>query len=221
MSKGLAGSIQRLMHFFLPKEEEFFDLFAEMCAQARVAAGQLELLFQAAPDGDIAPLVEDIARLEHEVDRLVHNAVKRLNNTFVTPIMFDRQDILDLVHKLDDVVDYTRAAADRVFLYRVQMVPAPALELTNLLTQCTEQLASLCSDLAHQRSSDHPAVALVNSLENQADKVLKQALADLFCGDTPPIEVIKWKEIYDYIEEAIDHCEDTVTVIETALVKNS
>ena len=80
---------------------------------------------------------------------------------------------------------------------------------------------TLCADLGHLRTSDHPAVKRVNELENQGDRVLKQALADLFCGETPPVEVIKWKEIYDYLEEAIDHCEDTVTVVEAALVKNS
>ncbi|NUP99032.1 MAG: DUF47 family protein [Armatimonadetes bacterium] len=217
MGKGLAGGIQKLMHFFLPKEEDFFELFVGMSTRAEESAKLLLALFEG---GDPAELVKEVARVENEVDELRHLCVRRLNDTFVTPIMFDRQDILDLSDSLDDVVDFTRAAVDRTALYRVQSVPAAAKRLAEIFVDCTKALAEGCHGLARMREAG-PFIEQVNTLENEADQVLKQGLADLFLHEENPVEIIKWKEIYDYVEEAIDHCEDTVNVIEAALVKNS
>ncbi len=219
MPRGLAGSLQRLMHFFLPKEEEFFELFAAMASDAQAAA---ELLRQLYEDGaDPADLSARVGELEHRVDEVRHDSVKRLNDTFVTPIMFDRQDILDLGDKLDDVVDFIRAAVDRTMLYQVKRIPQTPRDLAAILAETTASLAELCGQLASLRSSNHPAITRINELENRGDRILKQGLADLFATETDPVEIIKWVEIYGYIEEAIDHCEDTASVIEAALVKNS
>jgi predicted phosphate transport protein (TIGR00153 family) len=219
MAKGVAGSIQRVMHFFLPREEEFFGLFAQMSEQAYQAALLLQKMFQDYPE--VGDVVAGIAELEHGVDTLRHDCTRRLNETFVTPIMFDRQDILDLADTLDDVVDFTRAAVDRTTLYRVQTVPEGIHQLCRVLVECTRVLAEACQRLGELRPTEGDFVQRVNELENQGDQILKQGLADLFHNETNPVEVIKWKEIYDYVEEAIDHCEDTVSVIEAALVKNS
>ncbi|MCC7492940.1 MAG: DUF47 family protein [Fimbriimonadaceae bacterium] len=219
MSKGVAGGLQRLMHFFLPKEEDFFEIFATMSRQAAEGAVVLRQLY--AGGLDPASAVEQIATLEHAVDQERHEAVKRLNETFVTPIMFDRQDILDLGNRLDDVVDFTRAAIDRTALYQVREMQPTALALADVLQRCTAKLAELCAGLAKLRSAEHEAIAQINTLENEGDRVVKEGLAELFNGGHDPLEVFKWHEIYGYIEEAIDHCEDTATVIEAALVKNS
>lgn len=219
MSRGLAGSLQRLMHFFLPKEEDFFEIFAAMSRDASEAARILQRLY--AGELVAAEAVEAVATVEHRVDDLRHDCVRRLNDTFVTPIMFDRQDLLDLGSRLDDVVDFIRAAVDRTSLYRVKEVQPTAVELAGLLVQCTAVMEDLCGQLASLRHSNHTAIEQVNTLENLADGVLKRGLAELFNGGEDPLEVMKWHEIYGYIEEAIDHCEDTVAVVEGALVKNS
>jgi uncharacterized protein Yka (UPF0111/DUF47 family) len=219
MGRGLAGGLQRLMHFFLPKEEDFFELFVAMSRQAHEGAKLLRQVFR----GEVpaAEMVEPIGELEEDVDRLRHDCVQRLNATFVTPIIFDRQDILDLSHELDNVVDETRAAIDRMALYRPVAIPAAAAEMADLLVAATEGVHAVCLQLAKLRTSDTPHIVAVNEIENRGDRVLKQALADLFHSDSQPIEVIKWKEIYDYLEEALDCCEDVVHTIEAALVKNS
>lgn len=219
MAKGVVGSIQRLMHFFLPKEEEFFEIFAEMGDRAKDAALLMHQMFENYPE--IGNVVEEIAVLEHEVDHIRHDCVRRLNETFVTPVMFDRQDIFDLADILDDVVDFCRAAVDRTALYKAERVPANILKMTATLVEATALLAEACNRLEGIRGEAQAYVEKINNLENQADAMLKQGLADLFQEEKNAIEILKWKEIYDYVEEAIDHCEDTINLIEASLVKNS
>jgi uncharacterized protein Yka (UPF0111/DUF47 family) len=219
MKSGAAGAIQRVMHFFLPKEEEFFPIFDQMARHAHEGALLLHEMFGRYPD--MGDAVAKIADIEHAVDVLRHDCVRRLNDTFVTPIMFDRQDIFDLADILDDVVDFTRAAVDRTFFYRVERVPEAMLRMTAILVQATASLAEACGQLEHLRGAGTEFVHTVNDLENQADSILKEGLAELFRNETNVVEIIKWKEIYDYVEQAVDHCEDTVNLIEAALVKNS
>ncbi len=219
MGRGVAGGIQKLMHFFLPKEEDFFELFEQMSIKAHEGSGLLKQVM----DGSVSAesMVEPVAVVEEDVDELRHNCVKRLNDTFVTPIMFDRQDILELAHALDEVVDQTRAAVDRTALYSPKVIPAAAAEMANLLVEATDAMQVVCGELAHLRTANTPHIAKINEIENRADRVVKQALADLFHNEPDAIEVIKWKEIYDHLEEAIDCCEDVASAIEAALVKNS
>ncbi|MBI5833267.1 MAG: DUF47 family protein [Armatimonadetes bacterium] len=166
-------------------------------------------------------MVEPVAVVEEDVDTLRHDCVKRLNDTFVTPIMFDRQDILELAHALDEVVDQTRAAVDRMALYTPKAIPAAAAQMADLLVEATDAMKVVCSELAHLRTANTPHIERINEIENRADRVVKQALADLFHNEPDAIEVMKWKEIYDHLEEAIDCCEDVASAIEAALVKNS
>lgn len=219
MPQGVVARIQRAMHFFLPREQEFFGIFVGMAQRAHEAALLLQQLFRQHPD--LGDLVSRIDALEEEVDTLRHDCVQRLHDTFVTPIMFDRQDIFDLADMLDDVMDFVKAAADRTRLYEVKQVPGAMLKLTDILVEATGQLRDACQCLDSLRPQECGFVHRVNDLENQADYVLKQALADLFQREPDPVEIIKWKEIYDYVEEAIDHCEDTANLIEGALVKNA
>jgi uncharacterized protein Yka (UPF0111/DUF47 family) len=219
MKSGAAGAIQRVMHFFLPKEEEFFPLFDQMASHAHEGAVLLHETFQRYPD--MGDAVAKIADIEHAVDVLRHDCVRRLNDTFVTPIMFDRQDIFDLADILDDVVDFTRAAVDRTWLYRVASVPEAILKMTAILVEATASIEEACGKLDELRTAGTEFVQTVNDLENQADAILKAGLAELFRDEPNVVEIIKWKEIYDYVEQAVDHCEDTVNLIEAALVKNS
>jgi len=219
MAHGVAGSIQRLMHFFLPREEEFFNLFLEMSRRSHEAALLLQRLYTGADNPDELRAV--MHRLEHEVDELRHECTRRLNRTFVTPIMFDRQDIITVADELDNVVDFTRAALDRTVLYRVRSIPQAVVDLVAILVEATRQVSEGVALLPKLRDSNVGFVEEVNTLENKADAVLKQGLADLFAQEKDPVEIIKWKEILDYVEEAIDHTEDLVNCIEAALVKNS
>ncbi|NUQ71512.1 MAG: DUF47 family protein [Chthonomonadales bacterium] len=219
MAQGLGGNIQRLMHLFLPKEEEFFKLFYEMSDHAHRAAQLLHELYTGHPNPE--EIRDQVSDLEHQVDDLRHECTSRLNRTFVTPIMFDRQDIIDVADELDNVVDFIRAAADRSVLYNVRTIPPSVGELAAILVEVTGCLRDGVALLPKLRDSNVDFVKEVNTLENKGDVVLKQGLAALFRDEQDPIEILKWKEILDYVEEAIDHTEDTVNSIEAALVKNS
>ena len=219
MPRGIGGSIQRVMHFFMPKEEEFFGLFAQMSNEAHKAALLLQTMLQEYPGGEVTPA--QIEEVEHGADKLRRECIHRLNETFVTPILFDRTDILQLTDTLDDVVDYTKAVSDRMNLYEVASVPPAAHKLAELLVAATDALREVCGRLEQVKPGEIDFVHRVNALENQGDDVLRQGLADLFHSDVGPIEVLKWKEIYDYLEEALDQCESTANAIEAALVKNS
>jgi len=219
MGQGVAGAFQRIMQFLLPREEEFFPLFLEMAAKAHDGAILFRQAIAEYPRSE--ERMDQIDALESEVDKIRHECVRRLRDTFVTPIIFDRQDIFDLGDMLDDIVDFTKAAADRMVFYSVKTIPEPMFKLADIFVSCAELLSDGCSKLGEMKATDCAFVAQVNDLENQADLILKQALASLFNDQPDPVEIIKWKEIYDYVEEAIDRCEDTANLIQAALVKNS
>lgn len=219
MAQGLAGSIQRLMHFFLPREEEFFHIFLEMSERAYHGALLLQQIFANASDRE--RLRDQVADLENQVDDLKHEVTRRLNRTFVTPLLFDRQDIIDLSDELDSVMDFIRAAADRTVLYAVRAIPQAAVELSGVLVDATRSVRDGVRMLPSLRDANVSFVEEVNALENKGDLILKQGLAHMFRTEQDAVEIIKWKEILDYLEEAIDHTEDTVNCIEAALVKNS
>jgi len=220
MSRGAAGALQRFMHFFLPKEEEFFGLFAEMAAKAHDASQLLQKMVNEYPAGAEEAMAA-IDAVEDEVDDLRHECIQRLHDTFVTPILLDRTDIFDLGDMLDDIVDFTKAAADRMVFYKVREVPQAIRDLAGIFVECTAELKEACACLDKLKPDECTFVHRVNDWENQADHILKQGLADLFRDEAAPVEIIKWKEIYDYLEEAIDHTEDTANLIQGALVKNS
>jgi hypothetical protein len=219
VARGVAGVIQNLMQFFLPKEEEFFHIFHTMSERTHQGALILQQLFKGEDDQE--SLRDEMQRLEHDVDDLKHECTRRLNSTFVTPITFDRQDIITVADELDNVVDFTRAAVDRTVLYKVRTIPDAAVSLSGVLAEATRSLLEGVAILPKLRDSNAQFVKEVNALENKGDMILKQGLADLFSNEKDAVEIIKWKEIFDYVEEAIDHTEDTANCIEAALVKNS
>lgn len=219
MPKGLAGSVQRVLQSVLPKEEEFFSLLADMTDKVMEGA---EVLRGVTESFDRLPeAVTKIEEIEHETDRLNHECKQRLNATFVTPILFDREDIFELANELDDIVDFMKAAIDRISLYEVREMKEPAMEMARIIYDCAVSLKQTGAELKDLHPDRRYYTDSINALENEGDHVLKNGLAHLFKDEKDPIEVIKWKEIYDYLEEAIDRFEDTVAVIEAAVVKNS
>ena len=216
--RALSG-VQKVIRGFVPREENFFVLFQRAAENAADGAHVLQDMMA----GKLTPqaAVQRIDELEHEGDNITHETVRRLNATFVTPVLFDREDILRVADALDEIVDMTHAAVERYALYELSE-PTPAAErLAELLVQSTEELhaAMLQCDKISPESSEY--CVKVNQLENEGDTALKAGLADLFRGAPDPIYVMKWKEIYEFIEEAIDSCEDAVNEIEAAVVKNA
>jgi len=159
-----------------------------------------------------------IKDVEHRCDQIVHDALQRLNRTFVTPI--DREDIYALLRSLDDVIDDIDAVADMLRLYRIDQVRPAARELARLITASTRQVHRGLGGL-EARAGAPEAVAEIVRLESQADAVYAAAVGELFDRERDAIALIKWKEILDMLEGAADRCKDVATAIEGVLVKHA
>jgi predicted phosphate transport protein (TIGR00153 family) len=205
----------RLSHLFAPKEREFFDLFEEAGANIVHASGLLERLLEEWPDhGELAREVRDC---EHEGDRITHDIIQRLNQTFVTPI--DREDIYALASSLDDIVDFIEEVSDFLGLYRIEATMDKAIEMGQILHQSTRAIAGAIPRLRTFKDIHHYTVE-INRLENDGDRVLREALASLFERGIDPMLVIRWKDIFERLEDAIDSTEKTANILEGIVIKN-
>jgi predicted phosphate transport protein (TIGR00153 family) len=198
-----------------PRDEQFFDLFTQMANEIRAAAGMLEQLL--ATDPPDLTKVDPIKDAEHRCDALTHDTIQRLHRTFVTP--FDREDLYALATSLDNVMDAIDHAASLVRLYKIERIRPGARELAHTVSASAERLYSALDALAAKKPV-HPHAVEINRLENEADRAYQEAVRSLFEGETDPITIIKWKEIYDMLEVITDCCEDVANVIEGVVVKH-
>jgi len=215
-SIGTLPRVARLSQVFAPKDREFFDLFEEAARNIARAADLLDQMLVAWPDRK--ELAREILVCEQEGDRITHDIIHRLNATFVTPI--DREDILALASALDDIIDYTEEVADFLGLYRIEAPMEAAQRMANILVQTTRQVAEAMPRMRSFRDINHYTVE-INRLENDGDRVLREALAALFEGGTDPLLVIRWKDIYERLEQAIDACEHVANLLEGIVIKNT
>jgi uncharacterized protein len=205
----------RLTQLFAPKEREFFGLFEEAGANIVRASDLLERVLVQWPDQ--GELGRDILVCEQEGDRITHDIIQRLNSTFVTPI--DREDIHELASALDDIVDFIEEVADFLVLYRIEAPMDHAVELARILHQSTRAIAGAIPRLRTFKDIHHYTVE-VNRLENDGDRVVRQALASLFERGIDPMLVIRWKDIYERLEDAIDATESVANILEGIVIKN-
>ena len=199
----------------IPREEKFYDDFISMADQVKAGAMLLAEMF--AGDKPIAAKAQEIKEVEHKCDFMTHEIIQRLNKTFVTPI--DREDIHSLATRIDDVMDAIDMAAGLVPLYRIDRTRFGAKELTKLII---DQIGVLRLALValEKRSGVLDRTVEINRLENEADKIYKDALGRLFDEERDPIMVIKWKEILSLLEQATDRCEDVANLLENVVVKH-
>ncbi len=207
------GKLSRLL---APREREFFDLFEEAGANIARAGDLIERILQEWPDR--GSLMRDLVNCEHEGDRITHDIIQRLNQTFVTPI--DREDIYALASSLDDIVDYIEEAADFLGLYRIEAPMAQAQELGSVLREACQAVAQAIPRLRDFRDIHHYTVE-INRLENDGDRIVRAALASLFDHGIDPMLVIRWKDIFERLEEAVDATERTANILEGITIKNS
>jgi uncharacterized protein len=206
----------RLSSVIAPREREFFDLFEEAGGNIERAAGLLEEMLRDYPDR--ADLAREILICEQEGDRITHDIIKRLNQTFVTPI--DREDILALASALDDVVDFTEEVADYLGLYKIEAPMDQAQDLAKVLHQAGRQIAEVLPRLRGFKDVSHYTVE-INRLENDGDRIVREAVASLFDNGIDPMVVIRWKDIFERLENAIDATEHVANIIEGIVIKNS
>ena len=199
----------------IPREEKFYQDFMAMADQLRYGAKLLEEML--ATDPPLHGKAEEIKEVEHKCDFFTHEIIQRLNKTFVTPI--DREDIHSMAKELDDVMDAIDSAAALIPLYRIEKVRPAARELSRVIGLQTAGLRRAVEALEQKKGVMEHAVE-INRLENEADRIHKQAVGQLFDEERDPIAVMKWKEILDLLEEATDACEDVANLLENIVVKH-
>jgi predicted phosphate transport protein (TIGR00153 family) len=200
----------------LPRDRTFFDLFSEAGQNTVRAAKLLDEMMAEWPDE--TGLSRDILKAEQEGDRITHDIVRRLNQTFVTPI--DREDIYGLATRMDDIVDFTEEAADFLGLYKIEAPMEQAGALTKVLVGACEQLAEGLDHLREFRDLDKYWIE-IHRLENEGDRISRDAVASLFSDGIDPMVVIRWKDIFAVLENAIDATETAAQILEGIVIKNS
>lgn len=203
------------MFNLIPREVRFFDLFERQSEYIIQAAGLLHEM--AYNFSDARAKAHAIKEVEHQGDSVTHEVVKRLNTTFITPI--DREDIHALATRLDDVLDYIEASAERLVVYRIKEPTSACRAMADVIVSTTHAMDRTIRCLRTMDPAFHEHAVEVNRLENNADTLLRDSLAALFDEESDPIEVIKWKEIYETMEIVTDRCEDVANVIEGIILK--
>lgn len=204
---------------FLPRETSFFDFFEQHAALT--IEGTKEFLSMVTTGANIAAKCRRISDIEHETDTITHRCVESLHKTFITPI--DRDSIHRLITRMDDIMDFVEAAAERIELYELTSMTSDVRDLADVLHRATVQVEQATRGL---RALKDPQQTLklcidINRLENEADAILRRSVARLFKDEKDPITVIKWKEVYENLEDASDRCEDVANIIEGVILEHA
>lgn len=205
------------MFNLIPKDEAFFEMFQKdahnMVEGSRLLKNMME---------DYKNPLEQARRIkdiEHIGDGITHDIARRLNQTFITPI--DREDIHGLASALDDILDLVEAVADRFVVFKVPKPTDTAIKLSNMLYQASVAVAAGVDALGKPHADVTECSVRVNSLENEADRLTRDAISALFESEKDPVAVIKWKEIYEAFEEGTDRCEDVANILERISLKHN
>lgn len=201
------------------KEEIFFDFFVETAEIACKAAEKLDKLmtdFVAIPEQ-----IEEIEAIEHQCDQHVHEILAQLNRSFITPI--DREDIYAIAKELDNITDDIESTAHRFSMMNIQNVREDAKTLAHLIVDCTQELKMVMADLKNMKRSTTLAKRIieVNRIEDDGDELFRNAVTQLFATESNALEVMKWKEIYEFLENTLDACEDVANLAEGVIMKNA
>ncbi len=199
----------------LPRQGRFFEDFVTLASELRNGSRLLKQMLATNPPN--MAQVDAIKEVEHACDRCTHGIIEQLNRTFVTPL--DREDIHALASSLDDVMDAVDGAAAVIRLYKITEVRAGARRLADIVCDAIDLIAEAVGTL-ERRKGVLELCARVSQLEHEADRVHQDAIVELFDQEHDPIAVIKWKEIFDFLEAATDRCEDVANLLEGVIVKN-
>ena len=206
----------RLSQVFVPNDRQFFDLFEEASTNIVRAADLLDQMLRNYPEN--ADFARDILICEQEGDRITHDIIQRLNQTFVTPI--DREDILALAGGLDDIVDFTEEVADYLGLYKIEAPMEQSQRLAHVLLQSCRQISEAMPRMRTFKDISHYTVE-INRLENDGDRITREAVASLFDNGIDPMVVVRWKDLFERLEEAIDATEKVANILEGIVIKNA
>lgn len=203
----------------LPRETSFFDFFEQHAALT--LEGARELLSLASTGANVSAKAKRIKEIEHETDTITHRCVEALHKTFITPI--ERDDIHRLITRMDDIMDFVEAAAERLALYELNLMTPELKDLADVLVRMVTDMQEALKLLRNMKNADAVVKKCIdiNRLENDADAILRGAVARLFREEKDPITIIKWKEIYENIENATDRCEDVANIVEGVVLEHA
>jgi len=201
---------------FLPRDERYFERFTALAVRIQEAAQILQRFFR--NEAAVATVADQIKRLEHECDEISHEILRGIDRTFITPI--DREDIHQLAVRLDDVIDLIDGTVRRLSLFKIETPTPISQAMSKLIVQTTTELVEAVSRLRQQKGVMQHCIR-IKQLENEGDVAYHDAIASLFTGDFPAIEVIKWKDVYDNMERCIDSCVVVAHVLESVVLKHS
>jgi uncharacterized protein len=206
------------MFGLMPKDDKFFVLFKQMTENITEGARLLkDMLDNFADPAESQRMIKDV---EHKGDSITHSIIQKLNKTFVTPL--DREDIYSLASKLDDILDLIDVCAQRIIMYNVESIPGEAKSLGFIILQSCLVVDKAVAMLGKKSNEQLFALCVeINALENEADRVCREAISRLFDEEKDPIQLIKWKEIFETLEKATDKCEDAANILESVVVKNA
>ncbi|MBI2889790.1 MAG: DUF47 domain-containing protein [Nitrospirae bacterium] len=203
----------------LPKKREFFDAFEEHAAKTLQAAQVLLNMLKSPVDLDLR--ARDVDELEHAGDTITHDTMNMLHKTFVTPL--DRDQIHELMSRLDDILDLIDGAAELIVLYEIKDITQEARALADVLVRSVEAVQTAVGGLKDAKNNEQVLRTCIeiNRFENEADQILRRAVANLFKSKIDPLVVLKWKEIYEHLETATDRCEDVADVIQGIILERA
>lgn len=201
----------------LPREEKFYHLFHR---QVEIISEAARLLLDGVRSGKsrLEGAATEITVLEHKGDEVIHEVFNRLNQTFITPI--DPEDIHAVASALDNVLDGIEDTSHRLVSYRIDPIPPVMVTLAEMVAACAKEMHAALSELEKNGATMQHCIE-INRIENEADRIGRSAVADLFNSEKDPIQIIKLKEVFDYLEATVDSCEDVADVLQNVVVKNS
>ena len=200
----------------IPKEEKFYQDFLAVADELKNGARLLEEMLAGTPP--LWDKAEEIKEVEHKCDFLSHEVYQRLHRTFVTPL--DREDILGLASRLDDVADLANDVAELILIYKIDRVRPAAVRQAKILVAATDELVLMMQRLEGLKDLQEHWIKL-HTFENEGDHVFREAIGELFGAERDAIELVKWKDLFERIEIAIDRCEDIANIVETIKIKHS
>jgi hypothetical protein len=200
-----------------PKEGKFFDMFIVSAQLIYKAAEQLREMMDDLSDAETE--FKKIKELERKGDRQLHGMFEQLNRSFITPI--DREDIYGIGKQMDDITDHIEATASRFVIYGITVATDEAKTIGNLIVDCTREMIALMEELKRMKKSKSIVTKIIeiNRIEEECDTLYRTAIKDLFGGQTPVLEILKWKDIYERLEKSIDACEDVANIVEGVVMK--
>ncbi len=200
----------------LPRDEKYFERFTELAQRTHESARMLNRFFSG--EAPVSAVADQIKRLEHECDGISHEILRGIDRTFITPI--DREDIHQLAVRLDDVIDLIDSTVRRLSVFNISEPTPAGRKLAGIIVEVTGEMVKAVAALRKQKGVIEHCIRM-KQLENEGDVAYQEATASLFRQDIPPIEVIKWKDVYEHMEGCIDQCEAVAHVLESVVLKHS